>query len=86
MIVVQPDRFGTKGKLLQQIGAAVSHDELVQGLQKAPSLYQPSDKSFGSHVRQGQQQGVFWETVLPVTDPMELRARERGRRLNPRRE
>ncbi|HTU19416.1 MAG TPA: thioredoxin family protein [Gemmataceae bacterium] len=85
VIVVEPDRFGTKGKLLQQIGASASRDELTKCLQKALSQHKPSDKSFGSHVRQGQLQGVFWETVLPVTDPMELRARERGRRLNPSR-
>lgn len=85
MLIVQPDRFGTKGKLLQQIGAAASQDELKKYLQKALSQYQPSDKSFGSHVRQGQQQGIFWETLLPVTDPMERQARERGRRVKPSR-
>jgi len=86
VMVVQPDRFGTKGKLLQQIGAAASRDELTKCLRKALSQHQPSEKSFGSHVRAGQQQGIFWKTVLPVTDPMELRARERGRRVKPSRE
>ena len=31
------------------------------------------------HVRAGHLEGIFWQTAIPVTDPMELMARERGR-------
>ncbi|HEV3262364.1 MAG TPA: thioredoxin family protein [Gemmataceae bacterium] len=84
VLVVQPDRFGLKGKVLKQVGEKASQDELRKGLQEVASLYRNEEKTFGSHVREGQKQGIFWETVTPVTDPMEQRARERGRLQGPR--
>jgi hypothetical protein len=80
VLVVQPDCFGLKGKILTQVGAAASREELVKGLQEGAARHQRETRTFANHVRTGQQQGVFWETVLPVTDPMERQARERGRR------
>jgi len=79
ILVVQPDRFGQKGAVLQQVGAEASPEALVKCLQEGAALYRRVDKTFANHVRTGQQKGVFWETVLPVTDPMERQARERGR-------
>jgi hypothetical protein len=80
VLVVQPDRFGLKGKVLSQVGAAGTREQLVQCLEQGAALHRSAEKSFRNHVREGQRQGVFWETVIPVTDPMEQRARERGRR------
>jgi hypothetical protein len=77
--VIQPDRFGLKGKVLQQAGADASGDVLVKALKAALTRYQRTERTFANHVREGQKLGVFWETQIPVTDPMELRARERGR-------
>src|SRR5262249_42925587 len=71
VLVVQPDRFGLKGKVLTQVSADAPRDELAKCLREGLALHRRGDKSFGSHVRDGQRQGVFWETVLPVTDPME---------------
>jgi hypothetical protein len=42
--------------------------------------WQPEDKTFSNHVREGHKLGVFWQTQTPVTDPQEARARERGKR------
>ena len=84
LLVVQPDRFGLKGTVLRQVGADGSRAELAQCLRKGAELFQPRDESFGEHVRAGHEQGVFWETVIAVTDPMEQRARERGRSRGPR--
>ncbi len=81
VILVQPDTFGRKGKVLAQAGAAA---DLAGALKAGAARYRGAEKSFGSHVRAGHRLGVFWETVIPVTDPMEQRARERGR--NSRRE
>jgi hypothetical protein len=80
VLVVQPDLFGTQGTVLHQVGPDASREELVQCLQDGLARHQRADKSFGSHVREGHQKGVFWETAIPVTDPMERNARERGRR------
>jgi hypothetical protein len=80
VFVVQPDRFGLKGAVLKQVAAGAPSGALPWGLTDALSRFRGEAKSFGSHVRAGQQQGVFWETALPVTDPMERGARERGRR------
>lgn len=52
-------------------------------LEEGARLHQREDKTFANHVREGQRKGMFWETLLPVTDPQERQARERGRRSGP---
>jgi hypothetical protein len=54
--------------------------ELANLFAAAAEKWQPEEKTIGSHVREGHRQGVFWETKTPVTDPMEARARDRGKR------
>ena len=71
ILVIQPDKFGLQGKVLAK-AAAGTRDELVRCLTDGARLYQRQEKTFAGHVREGQQRGVFWETQLPVTDPMEL--------------
>jgi hypothetical protein len=79
VLVVQPDRFGQKGEVIAQVGVEATREELTLCLKEGLSRFTREEKNFGNHVRAGQQKGVLWETVIPVTDPMELRARERGR-------
>jgi hypothetical protein len=79
LVVVQPDRFGLKGKVLRQVGAGATRAELAACLREGAELFRPQEESFAEHVRAGHEQGVFWETVIAVTDPMEQQARERGR-------
>jgi hypothetical protein len=85
MFIVQPDKYGLKGKVLEQCGGDASRERLADRLRAAAAAFMPSDKSFANHVLEGQRLGHFWETVIPVTDPMEKNARERGRtrRLEP---
>jgi hypothetical protein len=83
VFVVQPDQFGLRGSVLRQIGADVGPDELAKGLREGAALFRPEVTSFGEHVQAGHELGIFWETLLPVTDPMEQRARERGRKQRP---
>ena len=80
VIVVQPDRFGQKATVLKRVAADAAHAELAQFLRDGLARFKTIDNTFGNHVRAGHQQGVFWETALPVTDPMERQARERGRK------
>jgi hypothetical protein len=84
-MVVQPDRFGLRGTVLKEVGAESSRGELERCLKEGLALHRPQEESFRDHVRAGHEGGVFWQTVLPVTDPMERQARERGRRLGPAR-
>lgn len=80
VLIVQPDRFGQHGNVLTQVAAAAPANKLVQCLQEGLEKHQPESESFRVHVRAGHEQGIFWQTVIPVTDPMERRAREQGRR------
>ncbi len=79
VVVVQADKFGLKGTVLAQGAATATDDELVACLKEGAKRHQSEEKTFAGHVREGHGKGVFWQTVIPVTDPMELRARERGR-------
>jgi hypothetical protein len=83
ILVIQSDKFGQKGKVLKRTAGA-TREELARCLSEGAKLFEREEKTFAGHVREGHSKGVFWETVLPVTDPMELRARERGRILGPK--
>jgi hypothetical protein len=79
VLVVQPDQFGQKGRVLAQVTASAGDEELTKCLKDGLGQYQRAEKTFQNHVREGQRKGIFWETVIPVTDPMERQARDRGR-------
>jgi hypothetical protein len=80
VLVVAPEKFGRKGKVLAQAKADATAEGLAKVFAAALAKWQPVEKTFGSHVREGHRLGVFWETQTPVTNPMEARARERGKR------
>ncbi|MBL8796019.1 MAG: hypothetical protein JNM56_19110 [Planctomycetia bacterium] len=77
LLVIQPDRYGVKGKVLSQTTAKAPVLDWRRTLQEGIAAYQPTDKTFPQHIRDGQRAGIFWDTVLPVTDPLEKRAREK---------
>jgi hypothetical protein len=81
VVVIAPDTFGQKGTMLRQVEASAAAEALAEALRAAMAEYKAPAKTFQNHVREGQRQGVFWETRVPVTDPMENAARERGRRV-----
>lgn len=76
IILVEPDRFGLKGTASRQLGSGASQADLTAMLEQAATLVHRPD-SFRAHVREGRQQGAFWKTAVPVTDPWERQARER---------
>jgi hypothetical protein len=78
LIIVQPDQFGLAGEVLAQAGPDATSEKLAETLSNGLKKYQSREKTFRDHVREGHQKGILWETRLPVTDPMEARARERG--------
>jgi hypothetical protein len=81
VVVIAPDKFGQKGTVLRQLGAEAPAERITEALRGATDEYKASPKTFQAHVREGQRLGVFWETRVPVTDPMEYAARERGGRI-----
>jgi hypothetical protein len=79
VFIVEPERFGQKAALLKQVPGNESSEALAHAMSESLTMHRKLDKSFASHVREGHRLGVFWETLLPVTDPQEHQARERGR-------
>lgn len=79
VLVLQPDQFGMKAKVLFQTAEA-SPTGMLAALQKGMESGAWQEIDFWSHVRKGHQQGVFWNTKLPVTDKEELSARERAKK------
>ena len=65
--------------MLRRAGASASPEELTRCLREGAALYLGEEKSFAGHVRGGREKGAFWETAIPVTDPMERQARQRSR-------
>ena len=78
LLVVQAESFGRGAKLLVQADPSATSTSLANVLRKVNQSSSNNERSFGEHIRDGRRQGVFWETRLPVTDPMELRARSKG--------
>jgi hypothetical protein len=78
VLVVEPDEYGSKATVLTATGPNPSEADLVRCLAQGAAKYHRQALAYGRHVRDGLQQGLIWETVTPVTDPMEARARERN--------
>ena len=77
VFVIQPDRFGLKGKVLAQTG---NINEIPAVLSAGMKALAREEKSLQTQVRDGRRLGIFWETKIPVTDPGEASARERSKR------
>jgi hypothetical protein len=77
ILVVQPDRFGLTGTTLARAPQAGSVEVLARCLRDGLVKHRPQKETYRSHVREGKEAGAFWETVVPVTDPMERQARQR---------
>ena len=65
--VIQSSKFGLDGRLLAWIDANSPH--LQSELAAAIDLYRSQAKDALSHIREGNQQGIYWQTRIPVTDP-----------------
>jgi hypothetical protein len=78
LFVIQPDRYGLKGRTLAWVGLDAKPEALAETLRRGARQFQSLDEPFGEHIQEGKKAGVFWETRIPVTDPQELRARRSG--------
>ncbi|HYE97891.1 MAG TPA: thioredoxin family protein, partial [Planctomycetota bacterium] len=68
LVVVEPDAYGLKGKVLAETASA-SEADLQKALDAALKAFVPKAKDSRAHIREGERAGVRWETVIPVTDP-----------------
>lgn len=80
VLVVAPDAYGRKGKVLKQVEAGATSAQVAEALRAALARHQARPTTALEHIRAGRSEGVFWDTVIPVTDPLEKRAREPGRK------
>ena len=82
LLVVIPDPFAQGGT----VAAVLKRGEpetWEPSLKKVVATHKSQEKAMRDHVREGRQKGVFYEPANPVTDPQELRARERNRPAKP---
>ena len=68
ILVVDPDTYGTTGRLISAIAPDVSTAELKKLLSEAARTFTRKSKSHRSHVRYGRRNGKRWETEVPVPD------------------
>lgn len=78
-VMIAPDKYGQKGTVLWQLGSDAKMQQYTEAIRATLKEYNAPAKS-STHMREGQRLGVFWETKVPVTDPMENAARERGKK------
>lgn len=81
LVVIQPDTFGLKGQVIQQIDVTTKEIELPQILAEALRRHQPSQLTYDEHRRAGSQAGARWTSKTPNQE----QAEGRGGRRRPRR-
>ncbi|MFP6768909.1 MAG: hypothetical protein VB859_12105, partial [Planctomycetaceae bacterium] len=84
ILVVEPDIYGTKGRLIKLIDASVSEQSLKRDLVNAADTFIRRSKTHGLHVRNGRRDGKTWKTEIPV--PKRTRVRKRSAPGRQRRE
>lgn len=80
--VVTPDEFAQGGEVAATLKSG-QPDSWEALLRSVVGRHTVQVKSMRDHLPEGKRKGVFYEPANPVTDPMELRARERNRPPQP---
>ena len=68
LLVVEPDAFGVKGKVVAQT-AATDLATLCKTRDAGLKAFRPEAKDSERHIREGVRRGVRWKSEIPVTDP-----------------
>jgi len=79
ILLVEPGQFGLSGQVLAQFTANEHAESIRSEMRKVIANFPRKHKDHGSHVRLGIQLGIEWESQIPETDPMSLRAKQRAR-------
>ena len=77
ILVIEPDIYGTRGRLIKMIDASVSKQDLKRGLVDAANTFIRRSKSHGLHVRNGRRDGKIWKTEVAVPDRVRSRRRRK---------
>ena len=80
ILVVEPDVYGMKGRLIKMIDASVSKQDLKRNLVDAANTFIRRSKSHGLHVRNGRRDGKTWKTEVAVPERIRSRGRPAPRR------
>ena len=67
-VVIQPDIFGLKGKVIKEIPIQSTAAQVKQSLSMAVGQHQPSTLTYEQHRSQGAAAGQRWESKTPNTD------------------
>jgi hypothetical protein len=78
-LFVAPNLFGTAGSTISQLGPSANRADLEQAARHAIDSYRPQVLNHHDHVRAGHEEGIEWQTAIPITDPHSLQAIERDR-------
>lgn len=78
--IVAPDAFGQEAQVLQELTVDATAEELKSALAKTAAEFERPLKDHRRHVRAGRDEGVNWETEIPVTDSHALQAEQRRKK------
>lgn len=77
ILIVRPGEYGMDGTLEKAFATDVDLEELRTFLIEFANSASKDSKQHNQHVRNGRRLDKNWETEIPVTDPMSLRAMNR---------
>ena len=80
ILVIEPDAYGMKGRLIKAIDVDVSAGDLKSDLVRIANTFIRRTKTHGLHVRNGRRSGKTWKTEVPV--PKRVRSRSRRKPRN----
>ncbi|MBX9685483.1 MAG: hypothetical protein K2X27_02200 [Candidatus Obscuribacterales bacterium] len=78
-LFIAPNLFGTEGNTIAQLSSSASRSELERSARQVVQSYRPLILNHHDHVRAGHEEGIEWQTAIPVTDPHSLEAMARDR-------
>ena len=67
--VVQAEAYGRSGEVLAHAGPDTSESTIAKALRKGLSRFDANAKDVRRHLREGERQGIAWESAIPVSDP-----------------
>lgn len=82
-IFVAPGLFGTDGTALMHLSASASSNDLAAASRQTIGMYHPQVLSHHDHVRSGRQNGVQWQSAIPVSDPHDPRSAGASQNVGP---
>jgi hypothetical protein len=77
IVLIEPDTFGQKGRVVKQLVADASSDQIADAMRQTLVWHTKVSRSSREHRAEGIKQGAFWIPKLPVTDREERSARDR---------